>query len=88
MLLRLRWHKGTFYLITTNVSGGGNFIVTAKDPQGPMVRTSFFGRMPGGIDPSLFFDEDGTCYYIGQRAKFPMAAGTMVIAKYGYRSWI
>ena len=52
MLLRLRWHEGTFYLITTNVAGGGNFIVTAKNPAGSMVRTLFFGRMPEGIDPS------------------------------------
>lgn len=62
----LRWHKGTFYLITTNVSGGGNFIVTAKNPQGPWSESHFLENAKG-IDPSLFFDEDGTCYYIGQR---------------------
>lgn len=62
----LRWHKGTFYLITTNVSGGGNFIVTAKNPQGPWSESHFLENARG-IDPSLFFDEDGTCYYIGQR---------------------
>ena len=31
----LRYHDGTFYLITTNISCGGNFIVTAQDPAGP-----------------------------------------------------
>jgi hypothetical protein len=31
----LRHHGGTFYVITTNVDGGGNFLVTAKDPAGP-----------------------------------------------------
>lgn len=62
----LRWHKGTFYLITTNISGGGNFIVTAKNPQGPWSESHFLENARG-IDPSLFFDEDGTCYYIGQR---------------------
>ena len=62
----LRWHEGTFYLITTNVSGGGNFIVTAKNPQGPWSEPHFLENARG-IDPSLFFDEDGTCYYIGQR---------------------
>ena len=61
----LRWHEGTFYLITTNVSGGGNFIVTAKNPQ-VHGQNLIFWKMQG-IDPSLFFDEDGTCYYIGQR---------------------
>lgn len=28
----LRYHDGTFYMITTNVTEGGNFVVTAKDP--------------------------------------------------------
>ena len=32
----LRYHDGTFYMITTNVSSSlGNFIVTATDPAGP-----------------------------------------------------
>ena len=32
----IRYHEGTFYLITTNMSMGcKNFIVTAKDPKGP-----------------------------------------------------
>ena len=50
----LRWHEGTFYLITTNVSGGGNFIVTAKNPQGPWSEPHFLENARG-IDPSLFF---------------------------------
>lgn len=63
----IRYHDGTFYMITTNVSGGGNFIVTAKDGQGPWSEPYYLGEEAKGIDPSLFFDEDGTCYYIGQR---------------------
>lgn len=63
----LRWHEGVFYLIVTNVSGGGNFIVTASDPAGPWSEPHFLGDAAAGIDPSLFFDEDGACYYIGQR---------------------
>ena len=31
----IRFYNGMFYMITTNVSGGGNFIVTAKKPEGP-----------------------------------------------------
>lgn len=30
----IRYHEGLFYMITTNVSYGGNFIVTAKNPEG------------------------------------------------------
>lgn len=57
----LRYHDGIFYLITTDVRGGGNFYVTAKDPAGPWsdpVRVD-----QGMFDPSLFFDDDGTVYY-------------------------
>lgn len=65
----IRWHQGTFYMITTNVSAGGNFIVTADRPQGPWSEPHFLGKEAAGIDPSLFFDEDGSCYYIGQRER-------------------
>jgi alpha-N-arabinofuranosidase len=57
----LRYHDGTFYLITTNVWGGGNFYVTATDPAGPWSEPTWLDRE--GIDPSLLFDDDGTVYY-------------------------
>ena len=31
----LRYHNGTFYLITTAHGCGGNFYMTAKNPAGP-----------------------------------------------------
>jgi alpha-N-arabinofuranosidase len=58
----LRYHDGTFYLVTTNVWGTGNFYVTATDPAGPWSEPHPLDRE--GIDPSLFFDDDGTVYYI------------------------
>ncbi|HEY9362281.1 MAG TPA: family 43 glycosylhydrolase, partial [Chitinophagaceae bacterium] len=30
----IHYHKGILYIICTNVSGGGNFIITAKNPKG------------------------------------------------------
>jgi xylan 1,4-beta-xylosidase len=57
----LRYHRGLFYMTTTNVSSGGNFIVTASAPEGPWSDPSPVGQP--GIDPSLFFDEDGTVIY-------------------------
>ncbi len=63
----IRYHKGTFYMITTNVTHGGNFIVTAQNPAGPWSYPFFLEAE--GIDPSLFFDEDGRCYYTGTRAR-------------------
>lgn len=60
----MRYHEGTFYIICTNVSFGGNFIITAQNPAGPWSEPHYI-KGADGIDPSLFFDEDGTCYYIG-----------------------
>lgn len=60
----MRYYNGTYYVICTNVSHGGNYIVTAKDPAGPW-SNPYYLKGADGIDPSLFFDEDGTCYYIG-----------------------
>ena len=63
----IRYFNGLFYVITTNVSGGGNFYVTAETANGPWSDPIYLENAPG-IDPSLFFDDE-TCYYVGQRAK-------------------
>lgn len=63
----IRYHEGVFYMITTNVSYGGNFIVTATDPAGPWSNPYFLEA--DGIDPSLFFDDDGKCYYTGTKPR-------------------
>ena len=68
----IRYYQGMFYMITTNITAGeveNNFIVTAKTPEGPWSEPYYLGHEARGIDPSLFFDTDGTCYYIGQRRK-------------------
>lgn len=49
---------GTFYIANTCVDCGGNFILTASDPAGPWSDPVWMPHV-GGIDPSLFFDEDG-----------------------------
>lgn len=63
----IRYHEGTFYMITTNISAGGNFFVTSVSPTGPWSEPNFLGPEAQGIDPSLFFDDDGKCYYVGTR---------------------
>lgn len=63
----IRYHDGLFYMITTNVTYGGNFIVTAERPEGPWSEPYYLGDDAPGIDPSLFFDDDGKCYYCGTR---------------------
>ncbi len=65
----IRYHNGTFYMITTLVGQSRapqhrNFIVTAKNPAGPWSDPHWIANAPG-IDPSLFFDDNGKVYYSG-----------------------
>jgi xylan 1,4-beta-xylosidase len=57
----LRYHDDRFWLITSDVSGGGTVLFTATDPAGPW---SGPVRLPGvpGIDPDLAWDDDGRCW--------------------------
>ncbi len=50
----LRFHDGRFYLVSTNTTLGGNFLVTATDPAGPWSDPVMLDQ--DGIDPSLLFD--------------------------------
>lgn len=57
-------HNDTFYMITTQIASGiGNMVVKTKDPlQGDWsdpIKLDF-----GGIDPALFFDDDGKAYVV------------------------
>lgn len=61
----LRYHDGVFYMITTDVWGIGNFYVTATSPEGPWSDPTLIPF--GGIDPSLFFDDDGKVYVTVQK---------------------
>ncbi len=56
----IRHHNGVFYMVTTNMSGGGNFYVHTRDPFGAWSEPIWVEQ--SGIDPSLFFDDDGRVY--------------------------
>ena len=58
----LSYHDGTFYLVTTLVDCGGNCIFTAQDPSGPWSDPVWLRY--DGIDPSLFFDQDGRTWLV------------------------
>jgi xylan 1,4-beta-xylosidase len=59
----IRYNKGFFYVTCTFVGGGGNFIVTSKSPSGPWSNPTWISQI-NGIDPSLFFDDDGKSYIL------------------------
>lgn len=75
----IRYHEGVFYIINTYVSEGReaqrcNFIVTAENPAGPWSDPVII-EGADGIDPSIFFDDDGRVWYCGNficdPAKYP-----------------
>ena len=57
-------HNDTFYMITTDVDGIGNFVVKTEDPFAQAWSDPIPLPKVGGIDPSLFFDEDGKGYIV------------------------
>jgi alpha-N-arabinofuranosidase len=60
----IRENKGVFYILCTLINTGGNFIITAKDPKGPWSDPIWLTEADG-IDPSIFFDDNGKVWYIG-----------------------
>lgn len=61
--IRYNPNNDTFYLITTQMTGGfGNMMVKTKNPfrgWSDPIKLNF-----GGIDPSIFFDDDGKAYIV------------------------
>jgi len=70
----IRYKDGVYYIITTNVyydeekkkAEMVNFIITAKNPAGPWSDPIHILNAPG-IDPDLFFDDDGKVWYVGNQ---------------------
>jgi alpha-N-arabinofuranosidase len=60
----IRHHQGIFYILCTLIRNGGNFIITALNPAGPWSDPIWLDGADG-IDPSIFFDDDGRVWYVG-----------------------
>ena len=58
----ITFHEGKFWIANTCIECGGNFVITATDPAGPWSEPHWLDF--GGIDPSLFFAEDGTSWIV------------------------
>jgi alpha-N-arabinofuranosidase len=57
----IRHHAGQFYVVGTNISVGKQFYVSTSDPAGEWSEPTWLAHT--GIDPSLFFDDDGKVYF-------------------------
>jgi Beta-xylosidase len=66
----ITYHKGTYYVMFTNVQNGidwpqkgyPNYIVTATNPAGPWSEAIYVNSL--GFDPTLFIEEDGSAYIL------------------------
>src|SRR5260221_1560420 len=59
----ISFHGGKFYILNTCVGCGGNFVITATRPEGPLSDAPWLPRV-SGIDTSLFFDGDGSAWIV------------------------
>lgn len=57
-------HNDTFYVVNTCVDGIGNFVVKSRNPFDGEWSDPIPLPEVGGIDPSLFFDDDGKAYLL------------------------
>ena len=62
----IRYHEGRFYMVVTNVSHGGNFYVWTDDIHGEWSDPIYVDQ--GGIDPTIFWDDDGSVYFMSNEA--------------------
>jgi beta-xylosidase len=61
-------HDNLFYMITTGSGYGSTTIVTTDDPKTQHWSDPIALKEVKGIDPSLFFDEDGKAYIVNNDA--------------------
>lgn len=93
----LRHNNGLFYIITTNVYSHPekketdfvNFIITAEDIEGPWSDPHVLEGAPG-IDPDIFFDDDGKVWYVGthspENPNFP-GEGEIWLQEIDLKNW-
>ena len=65
----IRHHNGVFFITCTLVGGDGkrgHFVLTATDAAGPWSDPAWLDGAEG-IDPSLFFDDDGRAWFAATR---------------------
>ena len=67
----IRYNNGKYHIVTTNVyydeikqrATATNFIITSSKPEGPWSNPIVIRG--AGIDPDIFFDDDGRVWYAG-----------------------
>jgi xylan 1,4-beta-xylosidase len=59
----ISYNKGKFYIVNTCIGCGGNYVISSARPEGPWSKPVWLKNVEG-IDPSLFFDDDGSAWLL------------------------
>ena len=78
----IRYHEGTYYIITTNVDHGGNFVTTAQDPKGRGQFHIIWEMRRRGLIRASFLMKMGNVIMSGQDRIRP-GSDTMVTGRSG-----
>ena len=81
----IRYHDGLFYMITTNVTHGNNFIVTAENPEGPWSEPYYLGDR---ASIRAFFSTMTANVIIAEPVRIRRAFAITVTGRFGFRNWI
>lgn len=73
------YHNGVFYVVVTNTSDKGNFYVYTDNPAGEWSDPVWVNQ--GGIDPDLFFDDDGKVYFLSANVNIQIAEIDLMTGK-------
>jgi len=60
----ITYRDGLFWILNTCVDCGDNFLITATNPAGPWSDPIWLPDLVDAIDPSLFFDNDGSAWIV------------------------
>lgn len=83
----IRYHDGLFYMITTNVTHGNNFIVTAENPEGPWSEPYYLATMPRA-SIRAFFSTMTANVIIAEPVRIRRAFAITGTGRFGFRNWI
>ena len=83
----IRYNNGTYYMITTNVSHGGNFIVTAENRKDHGLAHIILEKKLKGLTQAFSLIQMESVIILAQD-QIQKGYVITVTGKYGYRNWI
>ena len=84
----IRYHDGLFYMITTNVTHGNNFIVTAENPEVTVCPSRIISATMPRASIRAFFSTMTANVIIAEPVRIRRAFAITGTGRFGFRNWI